>query len=111
MHGHHEATIWLAGVTLGRELRARALSHTALVRRATAGELGHEVACRQRPHSASGRLHRGHQLLSEERVGSAVCELAHRVGPAHCTKSNHVLANPHTDQDTLIQRLLRAHTY
>ena len=58
----------LAGVSLGRELRALALSHTAPVRRGTAGELGHKVACRQRPHSASGRLHRGHQLLSEERV-------------------------------------------
>ena len=45
MHGHHETTIWLAGVTLGRELRARALSHTAPVRLAIAGELGHEVAC------------------------------------------------------------------
>ena len=31
MHGHHEATLWLAWVTLGRELRARALSYTALV--------------------------------------------------------------------------------
>ena len=49
MHGHHEATLWLAGVTLGRELRARALSHTALVQRGSAGKLGHEVAGRQRP--------------------------------------------------------------
>ena len=31
MHGHHEATLWLAGVTLGRELRARALSYIVLV--------------------------------------------------------------------------------
>ena len=29
MHGHHEATMGLAGPSLGRELRARALSHTA----------------------------------------------------------------------------------
>ena len=29
MHGHHEATIGLAGVSLGRELRALALSHIA----------------------------------------------------------------------------------
>ena len=83
---HHETTIWLAGVTLGRELRARALSHTALIRRATAGELTenilvHEVACRQRPHSESGWLHRGHQLLSEDRVGRAVPGISHRVGP------------------------------
>ena len=68
MHGHHEATLWLAGVTLGRELRARALSHTALVRRATAGVLDDEIVCGQRPHSGSGRLHRGHQLLREDRV-------------------------------------------
>ena len=33
MHGHHEATMGLAGVSLGRELRALALSHTASVRR------------------------------------------------------------------------------
>ena len=79
MHGHHEATIRLAGVTLGRELRALALSHTAPVRRATAGELGHEVACRQRPHSASGRLHRGHQLVSEERTGCLLVVTLHRV--------------------------------
>ena len=31
MHGHHEATMGLAGPSLGRELRARALSHTAPV--------------------------------------------------------------------------------
>ena len=39
------ATLWLAWVTLGRELRARALSYmyTALVRRAIAGELGHDL--------------------------------------------------------------------
>ena len=43
MHGHHEATLWLAGVTLGRELRARALSYNALVRRGSAGELGDSV--------------------------------------------------------------------
>jgi hypothetical protein len=31
MHGHHEANMGLAGVySLGRELRALALSHTAL---------------------------------------------------------------------------------
>ena len=36
MHGHHEATMGLAGVSLGRELRALALSHTASVRRGTA---------------------------------------------------------------------------
>ena len=43
MHGHHEATLWgwlhvlgLAGMSLGRELRALALSHTASVRRGTA---------------------------------------------------------------------------
>eukprot|EP00964_Phaeocystis_antarctica_P036104 scaffold20635_cov62-Phaeocystis_antarctica.AAC.1 len=36
MHGHHEATFGLAGVSLGRELRALALSHTASVRRGTA---------------------------------------------------------------------------
>ena len=80
MHGHHEATLWLAWVTLGRELRARALSHTALVQRTTAGEVGREVARGQRPHSGSGRLHRGHQLWSEERVGSAVLGLLQRVG-------------------------------
>ena len=68
MHGHHEATLWLAGVMLGRELRARALSYTALVWRPTAGELGHEAAGRQRPRPGNGRLHRGHQLLSEGRV-------------------------------------------
>ena len=33
-------------MTLGRELRALALSHTAPVQRSTAGELGHKVACR-----------------------------------------------------------------
>ena len=37
MHGHHEATLWLAGETLGRELRARALSYILLVRRGSAG--------------------------------------------------------------------------
>eukprot|EP00964_Phaeocystis_antarctica_P080133 scaffold50024_cov62-Phaeocystis_antarctica.AAC.3 len=36
MHGHHEATMGLAGVSLGRELRALALRHTASVRRGTA---------------------------------------------------------------------------
>ena len=36
MHWHHEATMGLAGVSLGRELRALALSHTASVRRGTA---------------------------------------------------------------------------
>ena len=36
MHGHHEATLWLAWVTLGRELRALALSYTASVQRGTA---------------------------------------------------------------------------
>eukprot|EP00964_Phaeocystis_antarctica_P078499 scaffold48819_cov58-Phaeocystis_antarctica.AAC.2 len=36
MHEHHEATMGLAGVSLGRELRALALSHTASVRRGTA---------------------------------------------------------------------------
>jgi hypothetical protein len=36
MHGHHEATMGLAGMSLGRELRALALSHTASVRRGTA---------------------------------------------------------------------------
>ena len=43
MHGHHEATLWgwlhvlgLAGMSLGRELRALALSHTASVQRSTA---------------------------------------------------------------------------
>ena len=36
MHGHHKATMGLAGVSLGRELRAVALSHTASVRRGTA---------------------------------------------------------------------------
>ena len=36
MHRHHEATMGLAGVSLGRELRALALSHTASVRRGTA---------------------------------------------------------------------------
>ena len=36
MHGHHEATMGLAGVSLGREIRALALSHTASVRRGTA---------------------------------------------------------------------------
>ena len=36
MHGHHEATMGLAGVSLGRELRALALSHTASVQRGTA---------------------------------------------------------------------------
>ena len=36
MHGHHEATMGLAGVSLDRELRALALSHTASVRRGTA---------------------------------------------------------------------------
>ena len=34
MHGHHEATMGLAGVSLGRELRALALSHNASVRAA-----------------------------------------------------------------------------
>ena len=38
MHGHHEATMGLAVVSLGRELRALALSHTASVRRGTAPE-------------------------------------------------------------------------
>ena len=80
MHGHHEATLWLAGETLGRELRARALSYTALIRRGSAGELGHEVAGRQRPRPGNGRLHRGHQLLSEERVGRSVIGLPHGVG-------------------------------
>ena len=28
MYGYHEATMWLAGLTLGRELRALALSPT-----------------------------------------------------------------------------------
>ena len=36
MYGHHEATMGLAGVSLGREFRALALSHTASVRRGTA---------------------------------------------------------------------------
>ena len=36
MHGHHEATMGLAGVSLGCELRALALSHTAPVLRGTA---------------------------------------------------------------------------
>eukprot|EP00964_Phaeocystis_antarctica_P076472 scaffold47277_cov40-Phaeocystis_antarctica.AAC.2 len=36
VHGHHEATMGLAGVSLGRELRALALSCTASVRRGTA---------------------------------------------------------------------------
>eukprot|EP00964_Phaeocystis_antarctica_P120651 scaffold84377_cov75-Phaeocystis_antarctica.AAC.11 len=36
IHGHHEATMGPAGVSLGRELRALALSHTASVRRGTA---------------------------------------------------------------------------
>ena len=36
MHGHHEATMGLAGVSLGRELRALALSYTASVQRGTA---------------------------------------------------------------------------
>ena len=36
IHGHHEAAMGLAGVSLGRELRALALSHTASVRRGTA---------------------------------------------------------------------------
>ena len=35
MHGHHEATMGLAGVSLGRELRALALSHTTSVQRGT----------------------------------------------------------------------------
>ena len=69
------------GQTLGRELRALALNHTAPVRRGTAGELGHKVACRLRPHSASGRLYRGHRLLSEDCVGRAVPGLPHRVSP------------------------------
>ena len=59
------------------------VSYTALVRRGSTGKLGHEVACRQRPHSGSGRLQRGHQPLSEDRVGRAApggC-LPHRVGP------------------------------
>jgi len=30
MHGHHEATIGLAGISSGRELRALVLSHTPL---------------------------------------------------------------------------------
>ena len=38
MHGHHEATVWVAGVSLSFELRALALSHTAPVRRGTAAE-------------------------------------------------------------------------
>ena len=69
---------------LGRVLRALASSKPhpspAPVRLATAGEIGHEVVCRQRPNSASGRVHRGHQLLGEEHVGRAVTGLAHRVG-------------------------------
>ena len=36
VHGHHKATMGLAGVSLGRELRALDLSHTASVRRGTA---------------------------------------------------------------------------
>eukprot|EP00964_Phaeocystis_antarctica_P034180 scaffold19422_cov63-Phaeocystis_antarctica.AAC.1 len=36
MHGHHEATMGLAGASLGREFRALALSHTAPVQRGTA---------------------------------------------------------------------------
>ena len=38
MHGHHEATMGLAGASLGREIRALALSHThtAPVQRGTA---------------------------------------------------------------------------
>ena len=36
MHGHHKATLCLAWVTLGRELRALALSYTASVQRGTA---------------------------------------------------------------------------
>ena len=38
MHRHHKATMGLAGVSVGRELRALALSHTASVRRGTACE-------------------------------------------------------------------------
>jgi hypothetical protein len=80
MHGHHEATMGLAGVSLGRELRALALSHTASVRRGTARELGHKLACRLRPHTVNDRLHQGHQPLREERVGKAVPGLARHVG-------------------------------
>ena len=36
MHGHHGTTMGLAGESLGRELRALALSYTASVQRGTA---------------------------------------------------------------------------
>ena len=70
----------LAGVSLSRELRALALSHTIPVRRGTAGELGHNFTYRQHPHAVNGRLHQAHQPLREERIGNAVPGLAHRVG-------------------------------
>ena len=72
----------LAGVSLGRELRALALSHTrfgAAWHRLS--ELGHKLAPQTAlPYTANHRLHQGKQPLREERVGKAVPGLAHRVG-------------------------------
>jgi hypothetical protein len=77
----------LAGVSLGRELRALALSHTASVRLRCGvappeNSVTNSCADCALTDTANARLH--HKAISpcvsEERVGTAVPGLAHRVG-------------------------------
>ena len=75
MHGHHEATMGLAGPSLGRELRARALSHTAPVQRGTAWDLSHTVAYRLRPHTTNGWWHQAQQPWHEELMKSMSADM------------------------------------
>ena len=71
----HEHTRRLCGagwaeLLLGRELRARALSHTAPVQRGTAWDLSHTVAYRLRSHTTNGWWHQAQQPWHEELMKS-----------------------------------------
>ena len=74
--------MWLAGPSLGRELRARALSHTAPVPawHRLRSQSPREVAYRLQPHTTNGRRHQAQQPWREEHVGRHVPGLVHHVG-------------------------------
>ena len=67
---------------MGRELRARALSHTAPVPEwhRLRSQSPREVAYRLQPHTTNGRRHQAQQPWREEHVGRHVPGLVHHVG-------------------------------
>ena len=98
MHGHHEATMGLAGVSLGRELRALALSHTAPPTGAPWHHLRSQSQSRVQTapsHTRRSAAPQGHQPLLAEHVSSAKLFLDLHIVSAPSGEERTLNAQPH----------------